>query len=187
MRSFYLAWPAMPQKTSQVVRELATSAPPAPIAELPWGHNRLLLTKLDLYPCVDGSIQRADFQVIAHIRVPHNRIFLLFCLPPCKSVVEKRLEAGRMVWEFPRMKTLTVDDRQRIRLPKVKAGQVFAYEPNSDGTIKLVPVVPKPGPKRIVAKLVKRKGGLFFLVPTGYTLDPEAIGQAVTEERDSRS
>ena len=54
MRSFYLAWPAMPQKLPQVVREsknailsqpvreLATSAPPAPISELPWGHNRLL-------------------------------------------------------------------------------------------------------------------------------------------------
>jgi predicted nuclease of restriction endonuclease-like (RecB) superfamily len=59
MRSFYLAWPAMPKKPSQVVRESkaailsqpvresATSAPPAPISELPWGHNRLLLTKLD--------------------------------------------------------------------------------------------------------------------------------------------
>jgi predicted nuclease of restriction endonuclease-like (RecB) superfamily len=59
MRSFYLAWPAMPEKLSQVVRESktailsqpvrgsATSAPPAPISELPWGHNRLLLTKLD--------------------------------------------------------------------------------------------------------------------------------------------
>jgi len=59
MRSFYLAWPAMPQKLPQVVREsknailsqpvreLATSAPPAPISELPWGHNRLLLTKLE--------------------------------------------------------------------------------------------------------------------------------------------
>jgi hypothetical protein len=85
------------------------------------------------------------------------------------------------------MKTLTVDDRQRIRLPKAKAGQVFAYEPNSDGTIKLVPVVPKAGPRRIVAKLVKRDGGLFFQVPAGYTLDPEAIGKAVAEERNSRS
>ncbi len=85
------------------------------------------------------------------------------------------------------MKTLTVDDRQRIRLPEVKPGQVFTYEPNSDGTIKLVPVIPKPGPKRIVAKLVKRRGGIFFQVPSGYTLDPEAIAKAVTEERESRS
>ncbi len=85
------------------------------------------------------------------------------------------------------MKTFTVDDRQRVRLPKAKAAQVFAYEPNLDGTIKLVPVVPKPGPKRVVAKMVKRGEGLFFQVPKGYALDPEAIGKAVAEERDSRS
>jgi predicted nuclease of restriction endonuclease-like (RecB) superfamily len=58
MRGFYLAWSAMPQKLSQAVREskaailsqpvreLASSAPPASISTLPWGHNRLLLTKL---------------------------------------------------------------------------------------------------------------------------------------------
>jgi hypothetical protein len=38
-----------------------------------------------------------------------------------------------------------------------------------------------------VAKLVKRGDGLFFRVPAGYTLDPEAIGNAVAEERESRS
>jgi predicted nuclease of restriction endonuclease-like (RecB) superfamily len=59
MRSFYLAWSAAPPKLSQAVRESKTailsqpvreSAPPtlpAPISELPWGHNRLLLTKLE--------------------------------------------------------------------------------------------------------------------------------------------
>ncbi len=54
-----LAWATLPQKLSQVaresthppilsqpVRELAVSPLPAPISELPWGHNRLLLTKL---------------------------------------------------------------------------------------------------------------------------------------------
>jgi hypothetical protein len=60
-------------------------------------------------------------------------------------------------------------------------------KPDSDGTIKLVPVIPKPGPRRVVAKLVKRGERLFFQVPRGYTLDPEAIGKAVAEERDSRS
>jgi hypothetical protein len=85
------------------------------------------------------------------------------------------------------MKTLSVDDRQRIRLPQGKPGQVFAYEPNSDGTIKLVPVITKPGPRRVIAKLVKRGGEMFFQVPAGYTLDPEAIGKAVVEERESRS
>jgi hypothetical protein len=85
------------------------------------------------------------------------------------------------------MKTLTVDDRQRIRLPRVKPGQVFAYEPDADGTIRLVPVIPKPGPRRIVARLVKRGAHLFFEVPEGYKLDPEAIAKAVAEERESRS
>jgi predicted nuclease of restriction endonuclease-like (RecB) superfamily len=59
MRSFYLAWPASPQKLSQAVRESNTAIvsqpvrelpaviPPPPISELPWGHNRLLLTKLE--------------------------------------------------------------------------------------------------------------------------------------------
>ena len=85
------------------------------------------------------------------------------------------------------MKTLTVDDRQRVRLPKARPGQVFAYEPESNGAIKLVPVAPKPGPKRIVAKMVRRGGRIFFRVPSGYTLDSEAIGKAVAEERESRS
>lgn len=85
------------------------------------------------------------------------------------------------------MKTLTVDDRQRVRLPQAKPGQVFAYEPGSDGTIRLVPVLPKPGPRRVVAKLVKKGGVLFFQVPKGYKLQEEAIGKAVAEERASRS
>ena len=84
------------------------------------------------------------------------------------------------------MKTLTVDDRQRVRLPKAKPGQVFAYEPGSDGTIKLVPVVAKPV-KRVVARLVKKGGEFYFQVPAGYTLDPDAIGRAVAEEQESRS
>jgi hypothetical protein len=97
------------------------------------------------------------------------------------------LETIAFQWELPHMKTLTVDDRQRVRLPQDKPGQVFAYEPDSDGSIKLVLVITKPGPKRVVTRLVKRGGGLFFQVPKGYKLDSEAIGKAVAEERDSRS
>ena len=85
------------------------------------------------------------------------------------------------------MKTLTVDDRQRVRLPKANPGQVFAYEPNPDGTIRLVPLVPKPGPRRVVARLSKSGTRVFFQVPKGYSLDREAIAKAVAEERESRS
>ncbi len=94
---------------------------------------------------------------------------------------------NRFWCEFPSLKTLTVDRCQRIHLPDAKPGQVFAYEPNLDGTIKLVPVVPKPGPKRVVAKLVRRGGGMFFKVPAGYMIGPEAVGKAVAEERENRS
>ncbi len=42
--------------------------------------------------------------------------------------------------KFPGMKTLTVDDHKRVRIPDAKPRQVFSYEPESDGTIRLVPV-----------------------------------------------
>ena len=38
------------------------------------------------------------------------------------------------------MKTLTVDDQKRIRIPDARPRQVFSYEPESNGTIRLVPV-----------------------------------------------
>jgi hypothetical protein len=41
--------------------------------------------------------------------------------------------------------------------------------------------------KQAMSELVKRGERLFFQVPSGYTLDTEAIGKAVAEERESRS
>jgi hypothetical protein len=38
------------------------------------------------------------------------------------------------------MKTLTVDDQKRIRIPDAKPRQVFAYENKGDGTITLTEV-----------------------------------------------
>lgn len=38
------------------------------------------------------------------------------------------------------MKTLTVDDQKRVRIPDAKPRQVFAYENHGDGTIILTPV-----------------------------------------------
>jgi len=38
------------------------------------------------------------------------------------------------------MKTLTVDDSKRIRIPDAKPRQVFAYTNNGDGTITLTEV-----------------------------------------------
>jgi hypothetical protein len=91
------------------------------------------------------------------------------------------------VWEIPRMKTLKADERQRLRIPEAKPGQVFSYEPSPDGSIKLVPVIPKPGPRRIVARLVRKGDALVAEIPKGYKLAPTAIEDAITEERESRS
>lgn len=38
------------------------------------------------------------------------------------------------------MKTVTVDDYQRVRLPGEKPRSKFAYQKEADGTIRLVPV-----------------------------------------------
>ena len=55
-----------------------------------------------------------------------------------------------------------------------------------DGEIRGRKMVPQPEPRRVVAKLVRKDGELLFEVPEGIKLDPEAIGQAVAEERQSR-
>ena len=46
-------------------------------------------------------------------------------------------------WEIPRMTTLTVDDRKRVRIPTAKPKQVFSFQPNADGSVLLVPVQEK--------------------------------------------
>ena len=45
-------------------------------------------------------------------------------------------------WEITTMKTLTVDDHKRIRIPDAKPRQIFAYTTHPDGIITLVPVKP---------------------------------------------
>jgi hypothetical protein len=47
------------------------------------------------------------------------------------------LDSFRAAWEIPKMKTLTVDDQKRIRIPDAKPRQVFAYENFGDGRLTL--------------------------------------------------
>ena len=57
------------------------------------------------------------------------------------------------------MKTLTVDDQKRIRLPDARPRQVFAYEPEADGTIRLLPVKARskePFPRGSLIKFITR-------------------------------
>jgi hypothetical protein len=44
------------------------------------------------------------------------------------------------LWEIPRMETVKADDRQRVRLPNVKPGQVFVLMDNGNDTITLTKV-----------------------------------------------
>ena len=55
-----------------------------------------------------------------------------------------------------------------------------------DGEIRGRKLVPAPEPKRITARLVRRGGELVFEAPPGIKIEPEAIAQAVHEERESR-
>jgi len=55
-----------------------------------------------------------------------------------------------------------------------------------NGEIRGRKLVRQSSPKRVVARLVSRKGRLFLDVPKGLKISPEAIAQAVREERDGR-
>lgn len=54
-----------------------------------------------------------------------------------------------------------------------------------DGEIRGRKLAPQP-PRTLRARLVKRGGQLTFEVPEGVEVDPEAIGQAVADERENR-
>jgi hypothetical protein len=59
--------------------------------------------------------------------------------------------------DFIAVKTLTVDDEKRVRLPDAQPRQVFAYESSADGSIHLMPVKePASTPGR--ARLERRDG-----------------------------
>jgi bifunctional DNA-binding transcriptional regulator/antitoxin component of YhaV-PrlF toxin-antitoxin module len=54
-----------------------------------------------------------------------------------------------------------------------------------DGEVRGRKLEPQPGPRVVKARLVKR-GGVKVFEAKGVTIDPEAIGRAVAEERESR-
>ena len=65
------------------------------------------------------------------------------------------------------MKTLTVDDEKRIRLPDVEPKQVFAYE-REGAKIMLTPVEPA---KPIPARLVREQGRTLAVGDRPMTLE----------------
>lgn len=76
------------------------------------------------------------------------------------------------------MKTLTVDDYQRVRLPDVEPRQVFAHEKDSAGRIILTPIAPVE-PKRAKVRFERKNG--HTVAVTDQPISVEAIQAAMTE------
>ena len=75
------------------------------------------------------------------------------------------------------MKTLTVDDYKRVRLPDAKPQQVFSYE-NHAGTVTLTPVEPvQPRPAKV--RFATRGGRTVAFTDQPISLD--AIKEALDE------
>lgn len=77
------------------------------------------------------------------------------------------------------MKTLTVDDYQRVRLPDVKPRQVFAHETGPDGRIILTPVV--PAELRPAKVHFEKRNGRTVGVIEGAKFDEATLKQALAE------
>lgn len=76
------------------------------------------------------------------------------------------------------MKTLTVDDYQRVRLPDVEPRTKFAYEKDAHGRITLTQVEPAEGrPAKV--RFVERNGRTVGV--TDQPISLQAIQQALAE------
>ena len=80
------------------------------------------------------------------------------------------------------MVTVKADDKQRVRLPDIKPGQVFIREMAGD-VIKLTPVKPAVEDDVPVVKLIRRRDGTYFWPAK---LTKRQIVAAIRRDRDSR-
>ena len=76
------------------------------------------------------------------------------------------------------MKTLTVDDYHRVRLPDVAPRTKFAYEKDADGRITLTKLQPAQKPTAKV-RFEKRNGRTVGVIDQPISLD--AIKEAMAE------
>ena len=76
------------------------------------------------------------------------------------------------------MKTLTVDDYQRVRLPEVEPRTKFAYAKDAQGRITLTEIKPaRARPARV--RLVRRNG--YTVATTDRPITVEAIKTALAD------
>ena len=100
-----------------------------------------------------------------------------------RGLAETGLKFARVCGKFLPMETVKADNRQRVRIPDIKPGQVFALE-LSGNVVKLTPVKPVEEDVPIV-KPVKGPNGLYRF-PPGVKLSREEIRKAIRADRDSR-
>lgn len=74
------------------------------------------------------------------------------------------------------MKTLTVDDNNRVQLPDVKPRQVFAHEKEANGRIILTPVAPVES-KQAEVRFEKR--GRYTVGVLDREINEEALKEAL--------
>ncbi len=95
-------------------------------------------------------------------------------------------------WKNPIMSATAVRENYEVTLPrevreaaglKINDRVEWRFE---EGEIRGRKLVPQSDAKRITGKLVKKGEALVLEIPEGYKLEPDAIGRAVREERDSR-
>jgi hypothetical protein len=92
----------------------------------------------------------------------------------------KDLEKTIQLWEIPRMVTAKADNRQRIRIPDIKPGQVFAVENQGNGVIRLTEVKPvdlKRPPTKV--RFVKR--GRYTVGQSSEPVDMNAVKELLAE------
>jgi hypothetical protein len=81
------------------------------------------------------------------------------------------------------MDTVKADNRQRVRLPDIKPGQVFAIE-TSGNVFKLTPVKPVEEDVPVV-KPIRRSDGTYRF-PDGVKISRKQIRAYIRADRDSR-
>ena len=54
-----------------------------------------------------------------------------------RKIVKNQLEKCALLWDISHMRTVKADDRRRVQIPDIRAGQVFAVDNHGDGTITL--------------------------------------------------
>jgi hypothetical protein len=81
-------------------------------------------------------------------------------------------------WDISSMVTAKADNRRRVQIPDIKAGQVFSIETPRPGVIVLHEVRPVE-PKPIKGRLIKENG--FTILDSDQPVDERALKAALAE------